>query len=236
MKTVGTLVVAALCATAYSQSFFDDFNRPDGPLGTDYTTFHGSVEIIGNEAGSIADGSGVTLVNSGVFAGAYNQTMVQGDVRVIDQSTTLTYIALILGGDGLLGVDHGIYVKVQRQGSGMFDFIGIYTGDNMNSGSISTPGGNFQALSTPFSAGRLTIKTLDALTLYTGIDTDFDNIDDMVYNSTLSIPPLELGNQVGLHVFGTTGRLDNFRAVVPEPASIAALALGAAVLLRRRLR
>lgn len=233
MKLISTIAILAVAALSSAQSFTDNFNRSDGGLGANYTTQSGSVSISGNAVVG-GNANGLTLVNSGVFTGAYNQTTVSADVSVLDQSSTLTYDAISLGSDGNGAVNHGIFVKLQRQAAGGFGTIGFYTGAGNNGNGITTSGGNFQTLATTFNSAHLTIKTLDATTLYTGIDTDFNGVDDITYLSTLNLGTLILGNQVGLHVWGTTSHLDNFSAVVPEPVSMAAFGLGALALLRRR--
>lgn len=221
-------------------SFFDDFNRADGPLGANYNLVSGTQPVInaGMAAGA-ASGNGLTLVSSSVFTGAYDQTIVSADVSLADSSTTLAYVALSLGSDATTTSGHGLFIKVQRQGgsNGGFNTIGFYTGAGSNNTSaVVTTGGNFQTLTTQFSRGRMTIKTTSATNLYTGIDTNFDNVDDIVYNSTLVLGPLVVGNRVGLHIYGTLGRMDNYSATnpVPEPATMAVLGLGALALMRRR--
>jgi hypothetical protein len=234
MRTTFALAMIVVSASALSQTFFDDFNRPDGPLGANYTTLSGTQSITSN-AVTGANGAGLTLVNASAFTGAYDQTIVSGDVRLLDTTSTLSYIALSLGSNGTTLASNGIYVKLQRQVAGGFSHIGFYTGAGSNTAAITTAGGNFQALTSSFSAARLTIKTTSPTNLYTGIDTNFDNVDDITYNSTLNFPTLVVGNRVGFHVWGNTGTLDNFRATtVPEPATMAALGLGIAAVIRRR--
>lgn len=237
MRLTITLGLMALAAVGLSQSFFDDFNRADGGLGANYTAVTGAMQILGNEATGTANGNGLTLVNAGLFSAAYSVHRVQADVRVTDQSSTLAYVALALGHNGVAAVNNGIFVKLQRQVAGGFSHIGIYTGAGSSGTGITTSGGAFQAIATPFSAARFTVEVTSATTLYTGIDTNFDNVDDIVYNSTLNIGTLTVGNRVGLHAYGTLGRIDNYRATaVPEPATMAALGLGVAAMIRRRRR
>jgi hypothetical protein len=156
-------------------------------------------------------------------------------VSLSDATTTLAYCALALGSDGTATASHGLYIKLQRQANVGFDFIGFYTGAGTNTTAITVAGGNFQALATPFAAARLTISVSGTNTLNVGIDTDFNNVNDFNYTGTLNFPTMVVGNRVGMHIFGTTGRIDNFSAtVVPEPATMAALGLGLVALIRRR--
>lgn len=237
MRTLITGAMMTLGAMSMAQTFFDDFNRSDGALGANYQTLTGSPTIQGNAVGGTS-ANGLTLVQASAFTGAYDQTEVSADVRLLDPGVATTfYAALSLGSDGTTTASHGIFVKLQRQLVGGFSHIGFYTGAGSNTAAITTPGTNFQAFATPFAAARFRIKMTSLTNLYTGIDTNFDTVDDIVYNSTLNFPTMVVGNRVGLHTFGNSGRLDNYRAtVVPEPATMAALGLGIAALIRKRRR
>ncbi len=235
MRLTITLAMMATAAVGLSQSFFDDFNRADGGLGPNYTTVTGGMQILGNEATGTASSNGLTMVNAGMFSAAYTVHRVQADIRLMDTTSTLTYSALALAHNGVAAANNGIFVKLQRQVAGGFSHIGIYTGAGSSSANLVTPGGAFQALTTPFTAARLTVMVTSPTTLYTGIDTNFDNTDDIIYNSTMNIGPLVVGNGVGLHTFGTLSRIDNYRATaVPEPATLAVLGFGALAAVRRR--
>jgi PEP-CTERM motif len=237
MRTILSLGLLSLGAISMSQTFFDDFNRADGALGANYNTLSGVPTIQGNAVGGTA-ANGLTLVSAANFSAAYNLQEVSADVRLLDTSATTFYAALSLGSDGTTTASHGVFVKLQKQiAGGNFSHIGFYTGAGSNTTAITTPGtgGNFQTLATPFAAARFRIKMTSLTNLYTGIDTNFDSVDDITFNSTLNFPTMIVGNRAGLHVFGNTGRLDNYRATaVPEPATMAALGLGIAAMIRRR--
>jgi len=225
-----------MAGVASAQLFTDDFNRPDGALGSPWTQISGT-DVVGNNAATgTASSNGLALVDTSAFSASYDQMTVSAIVSLLDASASLTYVALALGHNGSTVGNNGVFVKLQRQVEGdSFSHIGFYTAAGTNGNGITTTGTNFQLLTTSFRTARLTIKMTSATDLYTGIDTNFDNVDDVTYNSTLNLGTMVLGTQAGLHTFGTTANIDNFRAEgIPEPATILALGAGAALALRRR--
>lgn len=224
---------------AASAQFFDDFNRADGPIGANYDLISGgALNVSSNLLAGSTSTAGLTLVKSSVFTGSYDGTTVSADFSLVDQSTTLTYCGLVLGNDGTTTADHGFMVKLQRQTTTGFDFIGIYTGQSTNSANVTTAGGNFQALTSPITSCRMSLWCSNPTTLNVGLDTDFNGINDVTYTSTINTGAFTFGSRVGMSIFGTTGRIDNFRAAstVPEPATMAILGAGALALIRRRRR
>lgn len=236
MRRIAFLALLGITSISGAQSFSDNFNRADGPLGSNYNLVSGTQPtILSNKAAGAAAVNGLTLVSASAFTGAYNTTKVSATVSLSDTATSLAYCAIALGSDGTATASHGLFIKVQRQTTGNFDFIGAYTGAGTNTTAITLTGGNFQALQSTFSTARLSVWTPTATTLQIGIDTNFDNVDDQTYTGTLNFPTLVVGNRVGMHIFGTTGRIDDFSATtVPEPATMAVLGLGVAALIRRR--
>lgn len=230
-----------LAGFAGAQSFSDDFNRADGGIGANYNLISGpAINVLSNQAAGSASGLGLTLVDAGVFTGNYDTTAVSADVSLSDATTTLAYCALALGSDGTATASHGILIKLQRQSPGVgFNNIGFYTGAGSNTTAITGPGGsNFFALPSVVTACHMTVMCTTLTNLYVGLDTDFNGSDDISYNATLNFPTLVVGNRVGMHIYGTTGRIDNFRAgaPVPEPGTIAVFGLAGAGLLLRRKR
>lgn len=237
MRLISTLTALCIAALGFSQTYFDDFNRADSAnLGADYDVIAGtSPGIVGNFAAGMAGNNNLALVKSSVFTGAYDQTSVEAIISLADSTTDLAFVALALGHNGVNASGNGLYIKVQRQGSTMFSNVGIYTGVGSSNASAITGGATFFTLTTQFSRARMKIWASDPTTINLGLDTDFDNVDDQLYTRTMNLPPLVVGNRVGLGMWGTAARADDFRAtVVPEPATFAALGLGALALLRRR--
>ena len=238
MKKLLVLSAVAISASAMSQSFFDDFNRANGDPGANWVNLGGApLTILDNEITGSGTGNGLTLVDGTAFSASFEMTILQADLRVTDNSSTLAYAALAIGHNGVLTTGNGIFVKFQRQTAGPnFSHLGVYTGNGINNTTaIVTTGGNFQVLATPFAAGRVTLRANSPTELYTGVDTDFNGTDEMSWTSTLNLGALTLGNRVGMHFWGNLSRGDNFNAnVVPEPATFAVLGLGALGLMLRR--
>jgi len=117
----------------------DNFDRANGPLGSNWVTTDGSGSIVNNAA----RGSGTSRsIFVGSCAGGIGQE-VEADVSL--RPTSLDYCALVLNWDG---VDN-LYVKVQRQGGGIgttFTHVGIYDSVNGSSWPGQTGGPAFFAL------------------------------------------------------------------------------------------
>lgn len=201
--------------------FFDDFNRADGPLGSNWNSVAGNIQISNNSALESVANPGLAVVD-GVSVPLLDQVV---SVDVFAGASEVNYSALVLG---YLSSSQNIFIKVQKQGgSADFNFAAFYTGNN---GSSFGSGGFFE-LDQAFSSGRITAWFSDADTVHLGIDSDFSGTFNQVYSSD-GVSALTLGTGVGMGSFNG-GVLDNYE-VVPEPATMLALGAGLAALAARR--
>lgn len=132
---------------------FDDFNRADGPLGSDWATIDGSLFITGNAA-SGSSGALATYVG-GCASGIMS---AEADISVVGTNTG--YCAMVLDSDG----EDNLYIKVQQQGGGgTFDHIGFYRAVNVGGWSGMTGGAAFVSIdpAEQFSTARMKV-ILDA--------------------------------------------------------------------------
>ncbi|MEX2242642.1 MAG: PEP-CTERM sorting domain-containing protein [Fimbriimonadaceae bacterium] len=238
MKLGLGIVLFSLAGAANAQFFFDDFNRADSAdLGPNYTHVAGTsaTRVISNRAGNVAGNINLSLVNAGNFSANYALTIVEADI-FHDGVAATGYVSLSMGHNGVAAGGNGLYIKLQTQsGATMFNTMGFYTGNGSGTTTFWTDPPVFFTLATPFQNAHMTLWASDAATINVGLDTDFDGNDDQVHTRHLNLGAMTFGTQVGLSVFGTNTTIDNFQAsVVPEPASMAALGLGALALVRRR--
>jgi hypothetical protein len=228
-----------IASIAGAQSFSDNFNRADSAnLGPDWTVIGAgsATRVISNRAGNVAGSNNLSLVNAGLFTASYDQTRVQADV-FRTATGTIGYVALAMGHNGATTTGNGLFIKVQANttASTGFDFIGMYTGVGSGTTTYWTDPPVFFAATAPFSSARMTVWASDPTTINLGIDTDFNGTNEQVYTRHVNLGTITLGNQVGIGVFGTSVAADDFNAtVVPEPATITVLGIGALALLCRR--
>lgn len=222
MRFLLALAGSVVATSAMSASFFDNFDRADaGDLGINWTNLTGTIGIVNNMAQAPNESTNVALVSG--YSDTAANTVVSFDV--FHTEGTIAYAGAVLG---YTNSTTSIFVKVQDNlAAGNFNRAFFYQGDNGNGG-----GFGFVDLN-PFTSGRIyvsfagTIAKLD-------IDTNFDTVIDQSYQADYL--SAGYGNGAGLAAYGNA-RIDNYAInAVPEPATLAALGLGVAALLRRKRR
>ena len=192
--------------TAFA-TVLDDFNRPDGGLGADWTQQVGASGIAGGQA----YGSDESLATFNGFAG----NTVSFDIA--NPTSGTSYVAAVLGYGG--GANY--FIKVQnnaRNNSTGFDFYAFYDGNNGN--------GAFGYLTTPFTSAHVVVTVIGTLAT---LDIDPNVGAHQHYQSNYG-SGVGGGGANGLGFFG--GALaDNYDSTttlagVPEPASWALMLLG----------
>jgi hypothetical protein len=173
----------------------DDFNRPDGPLGPNWTAQASTFAIFSQAArGGPGPAAALTTHNTGT-----------GDVIEMDIAHGgggVQYAAAVLNYGG--GVNN-IFIKVQDNGNGTrFDFGGCYRGNNVNGFGLG-----FFALTAPFMTAHMRVEVNAART----VTIDFTNVDGgggapQQYVCTLA-PPAE-GPAVGMGGYAAQATIDNF--------------------------
>jgi hypothetical protein len=109
----------------------DNFNRPNGPLGSDWVTLSGTATISGDAARCSGIGETYFVGPCGVVH------RVEADVSVVGDNSG--YCAMVLNWDGT----DNVFVKVQQQINddlAVFDTVGFYHGKNQGAWPFMTGG------------------------------------------------------------------------------------------------
>jgi hypothetical protein len=209
-------LLVAICAggllqgsAAANMVVLDDFNRANGPLGSNWTVQTGSFGIVGNEV--VGSGVGIATYN-GVTANA-----LEADVR--SNTTNLQYVGLVLG---YADLGNNLFMKVQQQGAydGRFTNAAFYYGNNGS--------GNFFNLDSPFTSAHMRVELSGTTATMTFSDIDGGS-GSQTYSYTYGSVP---GTGIGILGFQGYATLDNFAAdngqgpVVPLPAGVVLGLLG----------
>jgi len=173
----------------------DDFNRADGPLGPDWSTFTGSCSIVSQAARC---GYGVAAY---VGAGGGDGSTAEVDVQT--NGTPLQYVGVVLH-----AVNGGAYpfLKVQDQsGDGRFEYGACYLGNNGGMGSF---GLGFYPLDQSFASAHM-----KATQEGTTVTIEFTNVDggtlpDQTYVCTGA--PAPAGSMAGINGYAMIAQVDNY--------------------------
>jgi hypothetical protein len=124
----------------------DDFNRADGPMSGSWTQIAGQQNILSNQGyGNV--GTGNQWMQHSLASSAAS-TAVQSLEFAANPGGGLVYAALVSG----VGAGNGFFVKLQAQGSTMYNFLGFYVGFNGGGGCY----GQFAGI-TPVVSGRMDV-------------------------------------------------------------------------------
>jgi len=168
----------------------DDFNRADGPLGANWTTQAGSLEIFNNAARG--GSTGLATFNGGMGE------MLECDITAI--GTGLQYTGLVMN---YLDTSNCLFIKVQQQdGGGSFDHVATYYGNNG-----SGWGMGFVTLDTPFTTAHMKVELVGTTATITFSEIDGGSgIQTYISNGA----PATGGTAIGIHGLNNVAQLDNF--------------------------
>jgi len=187
----GVTDVAVTCTTSAAGSGSDDFNRPDGSLGANWT--------------DMSDG-GLTI--SAQAAAGTSASGTSGDMRTAESYTSNQYSQVEVTSTQLTGWQW-IGPAVRTQNGGQDGYVGIY---NWNNGSpelmlFKRSGGNWTQLGSAYSTGPLAAGTQLKLMVVGSTLSFLENGVERIaaYDNDL------VGGAPGIIAYGT-GKVDNWSA------------------------
>jgi hypothetical protein len=182
---------------------WDDFNRPDGPLGPDWTVQAATFMIVSQAA--VGSGGPALATHNSATGDAIEIDVAHNGAGVQFAAAVLNY-----GGGS-----SDLFLKVQDNGSGQLDNAACYLGNN---GSGGTFGLAFFPLTAPFMSAHMRVE-VDAAR---NVTINFTNVDGGAgapqQYVCASAPPAE-GPAVGIGGFGGLASIDNF-ASGPVPVEL----------------
>jgi hypothetical protein len=218
------MFIAALVAAAGSAQaqWSDNFNRPNGAIGGDWTVVSGTWGIVSNQ-GVHQSANPNEYIRHNTAALSYDLSVTGLDVFAI--STASQFSGVLIG----LGGTDAILVKLQAQtATGQFSNIGFYRLSTTAAwtGTTTLPGGatntaGFIAIPAglTFASGRMTVSFPTADLLQLDIDTDFNGSTDQTYTrSGVSTISAGFGTSHGIVGWGTTATFDNWLVGTAGPS------------------
>ncbi len=230
-----------VCAGGALAQWSDDFNRPDGPIGGDWTVVSGTWAIVSNQ-GTHQSTLANEILQHNLASMAYGDSVSSLDVF---SGTASQFSAVLVG----LGGTDGLMVKIQDQVTGTpgFSHIGIYhrtsatAWGNWVGGTTTLPGGGtstsgFVALPVgmEFASARVHVSFPTADMVQLDIDAGINGTIDMTFTRDgISAFSANFGTGFGISAWGNTAVFDNWN-LVPSPGALALLGLGGLLAARRR--
>lgn len=167
----------------------DNFNRPDGPLGANWTDQALGMGIVANAAKG-----GLRALST--YNGA-TSTVVEADVSSNNVSG-IKYVALVLD---YLDINNNLFFKIQSNlGGTVFDRGFCYLG---NGGTML----QFYDLTTPFSTAHMKVEKVGA-----DVTITYSNIDGGPGTQTYTCAgmPATGGTGIGIAAYNNLASIDNF--------------------------
>ncbi len=188
-----------------TQAILDDFNRPDGPIGANWTVLDGSCSVSNNAA--VCAGAGRATSNGASGSGD------TAEMHVAANGTFLQYAALLLNfGAG----SSNLFLKVQNQrhANPQFGHAACYIGNNGTAFGL----GLFD-LSSPFSTTHMKATRSGSTVTLESTNIDGGAQPDQTYLCN-GAPPAE-GTGPGIGGWDGIARMDNFAVgVAAAPADV----------------
>jgi hypothetical protein len=177
--------------TVQAIGILDDFNRADGPIGSQWTDRAGTFSIVSQAAQG-------GLLALATYNGATSNTL-EADVEAT--GTALQYVGLVLG---YADITNNYFLKVQQQdGLGTFDHAACYYGNNGTGFGLG-----FFPLDAPFTRAHMKVSLSGSTVTMT-----FSQIDGGTGSQTYVCngAPSSGGNGIGIAGYdGGYARIDNF--------------------------
>ncbi len=173
----------------------DNFNRPDGPIGSAWTNQAGVFNVVSNAA----QGGSSALAT---YGGVASDTL-EADVEAV--STNLQYTGMVLG---YADIDNNYFIKVQNNGGVVqFTHAAFYYGNNGS--------GNFFGLDENFTTAHMAVSVSGTIVTLTFSNIDGGTKTDQVYSYDYGTSTG--GNAIGICGYENIARLDNFSSTSGPP-------------------